>query len=127
MTTNCGAIFCRRLDCGAPDFQALHDDLQERLVVVGRDLFGLAAPDARRLADVLAHRVLRKSVLKTPEERVLKRAELYEIIERAAEVAVPRAALSGILSQLVAGMAGSLAEGMGTRPSRLQLRSPDGS
>jgi hypothetical protein len=100
-------------DCGARDFQTLHDDLQERLIVIGRDRFGLGAPDARRLADILAHRVLRKSVLKTPEERVLKRAELYEILGSAAEVAVPRAAFSVILSQLAAGMMGSLADGMG--------------
>jgi hypothetical protein len=101
-------------DCGAPNFQTLREDLQERLIIVGRDRFRLAAPDARRLADVLAHRVLCKSVLKSPDERVLKRAELYEILGGAAEVAMPRDALSIIMSQLAIGMAGSLAEGVGS-------------
>ncbi len=100
-------------DCGAPGFQTLHDDLQERLIVVGRDRFSHAAPDARRLADVLAYRVLRKSVLKTPEERVLNRAELYEILNAAAEVAIPRATAFAFLSQLATGMAGSIGEGLG--------------
>ena len=100
-------------DCGAPGFQTLHDDLQERLIVVGRDRFSLAAPDARRLADVLAYRVLRKSILKTPEERVLNRAELYEILNAAAEVAMPRATAFAFLSQLASGMAGSFGEGLG--------------
>lgn len=105
-------------DCGAPDFQTLREELQDRLIVIGRKHFNLAAQDARRLADVLAHRVLRKSVLKKPEERVLKLAELYEILGDAAEVAVPRSALSAVLSQLTTGMAGSLAEG-GTVTSAL--------
>jgi hypothetical protein len=100
-------------DCGAPDFQTLHDDLQARLIVVGRDRFSLAAPEARRLADVLAYRVLRKSVLKIPEERVLSRAELYEILNTAAEVAIPRATALAFFSQLATGMAGSLGGGLG--------------
>jgi hypothetical protein len=100
-------------DCGAPDFQTLHDDLQERLIVVGRDRFSLAAPEARRLADVLAYRVLQKSVLKTPAERVLNRAELYEILNAAAEVAMPRATAFALLSELTTGMTGSMADGLG--------------
>jgi hypothetical protein len=101
-------------DCGAPDFQTLRDDLQERLIIVGREHFSLAAPDACRLAEILAYRVLCKCVLKTPKERVLKRAELYEILGAAAEVAMPRAAISAILSQFATGIAGSLAGGMGS-------------
>ena len=113
---NDGELRCHLLqkihwDCGAPDFQTLHDDLQERLIVVGRDRFSLAPSDARRLADVLAYRVLRKSVLKTPDERVLKRSELYEILSGAAEVAMPRATAFAFLSQIATGMAGSWAEG----------------
>jgi hypothetical protein len=110
-------------DCGAPDFQTLHDDLQERLIVVGRDRFSLAAPDARRLADVVAYRVMRKSVLKTSDERVLKRAELYEILNAAAEVALPRATALALLSQLATGMAGSIGEGLGPA-STLEAQEP---
>jgi hypothetical protein len=77
-------------DCGAPDFQTLRNDLQERLIIIGREHFSLAVPDARRLSEILAYRVLCKCVLKTPDERVLKRAELYEILGAAAEVAMRR-------------------------------------
>jgi hypothetical protein len=100
--------------CGAPNSQDIYEDLQERLVVLGRDRFGIPASDARRLADVLAYRVLQKSVLKKSQDRVLKRAELYEILGNAAEVAVPRASLSALLSHVAPGLAGSLQGGLGS-------------
>jgi hypothetical protein len=95
-------------DCGQPDFATLRADLEERLIVVGRDRFGVSAPDARRLADMLGFRVLCKTILKKPEERVLRRSELYELIGETAEVAVPRAALATLISQLASGVLGSL-------------------
>ena len=96
-------------DCRQPSFADLREELQERLIAVGRDRFGLPAPDARRLADVLAFHVLRSSVLPDPAQRVLKKSELYEILGTAAEVTLPRTALNGLLSQAASGFGGVLA------------------
>ncbi len=100
-------------DCGRPDFASLRAELEERLIVVGRDRFGLPAPEAKRLADTLAFRVLRRATLKESEERVLKRSDLYELLGATAEVAVPRATLMALMSQLTDGVAGSLAGAQG--------------
>ncbi|AXE92674.1 hypothetical protein [Paraburkholderia terricola] len=42
-------------DCGKPDLASLRKEFELRLVVVGRDVFGLAAPEATRIADVLIY------------------------------------------------------------------------
>ena len=47
-------------DCGKPDFQILRQELEERLIVVGRDRFDLPTSEARQLADLLVYRVLSK-------------------------------------------------------------------
>ncbi|TXN40810.1 ATP-binding protein [Methylobacterium sp. WL30] len=96
-------------DCGQPGFADLRLELEERLVIVGRDRFSLPGADARRLADILAFRVLAKSVLKEPERRVLRKAELYELLEEAAEVSLPRTAFAAMLAQAASGMAGGSA------------------
>lgn len=77
-------------DCGRPDLSTINQELEERLIVIGRDRFNLPAPEARRLADLLAFKVLKKSIVKTPLERVLKRADLYAAIDGATQVSVPR-------------------------------------
>jgi hypothetical protein len=102
-----------RWDCGRPDFATLRADLEERLIVVGRDRFGLSAPEAKRLADTLGFRVLGRTILKKQEERVLRRSELYELLGAAAEVAVPRTMLGALMSQLAGGVADSLSRAQG--------------
>ncbi len=77
-------------DCGKPGFTTLRQELEERLVVIGRDRFDLPASEARRLADLLVFEVLKKSIGKTLGDRVLKRADLYECIDRATRLSVPR-------------------------------------
>ena len=77
-------------DCGRPDYSTLSQELEQQLVVLGRDRFGLPAPEARKLADVLVYRVLKKSVLKEAPERVLTRAELYDAIDSASRISMPR-------------------------------------
>jgi len=94
-------------DCGKPDFSTLRQELEERLVVVARDSFGIPAPEASRLADILVYRVLKKSIIKTPSERVLTRAGLYTAIDAATRLTVPRS-LVDALAQLTSGLAGSL-------------------
>lgn len=102
--------------CGKPDFATLRQELEARLIVVGRNRFGLPAPEARRLADILVYRVLRTSILKEPKDRVLTRAQLYEAIDAATRISMPRAALDPFASTFstlaVATLGGSAAPQM---------------
>ena len=100
-------------DCGQPDFSTLRQELESRLVVIGRDRFYLPAPEVRRLADPLVYRVLEKSVIKTPEDRVLTRADLYSAIDAATRTSVPRASVEA-LTRFASGLTGALGRGLGT-------------
>ena len=99
-------------DCGKPDFATLRQALEERLVV-DRARFGLSAPEeARRLAASLVDWVLEKSIVNTPEERVLTRAGLDDAVAAATRISVPRAFVED-LAQIVSGLAGSFGGGLG--------------
>lgn len=87
-------------NCGKPDFSTLRQEFEERLVVIGRDRFKLPASEARRLADPLIFKVLSKSIGKAPEERALKRAELYSAIDEATQIPMQRAAIEEILKKM---------------------------
>lgn len=80
-------------DCGKPNITALREELKSRLVVLGRDTFGLAASEATRLADILIYRVLEKSIEKDPVSRVLTRADFYYTVDSATRISVPRHAV----------------------------------
>lgn len=102
-------------DCGKPDLAALRKELEERLVVVGRDVFRLAAPEATRIADVLIYRVLERSIVKIPADRILTRAALYLAVDQATRIFVPRAAadmMALISSGLTASALASLGAGL---------------
>ncbi len=99
-------------DCGKPDFSTLRQELESRLVVVGRDQFNLPAPEARRLADPLVYRVLEKSIVKMSQERVLTRADLYDAIDAATRTSVPRASVEA-LTRLASDLTGSFGGGLG--------------
>jgi len=73
-------------DCGKPDLAGIMQELEERLVVLGRETFNLPATDARRLANLLSYHVLKKSVLKNAPDRFLTRAELYSVIDTATQI-----------------------------------------
>jgi tetratricopeptide (TPR) repeat protein len=79
-------------DCGKPNLATLRTEFEKRLIVVGRDVFGLAAPEATRIADVLIYRVLERSITKNPADRVLTRADLYRCVDQATRIFVPRRA-----------------------------------
>ncbi|MPZ09237.1 MAG: hypothetical protein GEU89_03375 [Kiloniellaceae bacterium] len=98
--------------CGKPDFSTLREELEQHLIVVGRDKFNVPAPEARRIADVLVYRVLKKSVIRTPRDRVLTRAELYEAIDAATSLMMPRAMVEA-LGQLASGLVRPLAGATG--------------
>jgi hypothetical protein len=97
-------------DCGQADLAGITQEIEERLVVLGRDRFNLPAAEARRLANVLIYHVLRKSVPKQAAERVLTRAELYGGIDAATRVSVTRQA-AGSMLDLGAAIATALAGG----------------
>jgi len=79
-------------DCGRPHLAALRKEFEERLVLVGRDVFRLSAPEATRIADILIYRVLDRSIAKNAADRVLTRAALYLAVDDATRIFVPRVA-----------------------------------
>jgi hypothetical protein len=88
-------------ECAQPDMSGIQRELEERLVVLGRERYILPAPESIRLADVLMHHVLKKCTLKNPEERVLTRGELYSVIDGATRLFLPRSTME-TLNQLAA-------------------------
>jgi hypothetical protein len=94
-------------DCGQPDIAGVRRELEESLIVLGRDRFRLSSEEARRLVDILMHNVLKKSTLTKAAERVLTRAELYSVIDAATGRFVPNAAADTI-TQLASAFASGL-------------------
>ncbi len=107
-------------DCGQPDLAGVRRELEERLIVFGRDRYHLAAKEASRLADVLIYHVLKKSVGKNADERALTRAELYSVIDAATGLFVPRAAVDAITR-----LACTLASGLVGGPAGVALTATD--
>ena len=87
-------------DCDKPDFQILRQELEERLIVVGRDRFDLSTSEARQLADLLVYRVLSKSIVNNAYDRFLTQNDLYEAIEKATQIPVSRHVLKNLLRRL---------------------------
>ena len=112
-------------DCGAGDFDTARSDLEDRLIVLGRDKFGLSASEARRLVDPLVYRVLEKSTANAAQDRVLTRADLYTAIDSATRISLPRAAVdelsrhAGELSEALGGGQGAEMPFSSTGPSWL--------
>ncbi|MGO4502134.1 hypothetical protein [Dyella sp. 2YAF14] len=93
-------------DCGKPDITLLRKELDERLVVVGRDVFSLPAAEALRVADTLIYRVLQKSVSREASDRFLTRASLYTAVDEATRMSVPRGTAE-LLNLISSGFASS--------------------
>jgi hypothetical protein len=99
-------------ECAQPDMSGIRRELEERLVVLGRERYTLPAPESKRLTDFLMHHVLKKCTLRNSEERVLTRGELFSVIDSATGLFLPRSTVD-TLNQLAAVVAGGLA---GTQP-----------
>ncbi len=95
-------------DCGQPDIALIKRELEERLIVIGRDRFQLPFTEAKRLADVLMYRVLQKCIVKNANERVLTRADLYSIIDGVTRLTVPRAAVDTMVQFAASAFTGAL-------------------
>jgi hypothetical protein len=107
-------------DCGKPDLISLRKEFQDRLVVVGRDTFGIPAPDALRISNLLIHHVLEKSIAASAADRVLTRADLIFVTDHASRVSVPIAVMdvlahssSGLLAQMLGGSSAGLPVAVG--------------
>ena len=99
-------------DCGKPDLASLRKEFELRLVLVGRDVFNLAAPEATRIADALIYRVLEKSIAENSADRVLTRADLYLAVDQATRIFVPRA-MADMLALISSGLTTSALAGLG--------------
>ena len=97
-----------RWDCGRPNSAALRKQLEAHLVVLGRDTFQIPAPIALRLVDQLLCRVLEKSTAKSPAERVLTRAQLYQEIESANTIPLSYAAVEALAAAAASSLPGAL-------------------
>lgn len=80
-------------DCGQPSFTPLRQDLEDRLVVICRDHFGVPSFAASSLTDVLLARVITTSIHPDPSIRTLTRAALYRELDHATLVPVSRFSL----------------------------------
>ena len=86
-----------RWECGKGDLRGIREELEAGLVVIGRRLFQLPAPEARQLANPLIYEVLKRSISETPSSRVLSLADLYSAIDAESRISVPRAAFESML------------------------------
>lgn len=97
-------------DCGAPDLTMIRRELEERLVVVGRDKFNIPADEARRLVDTLMNAVLQTSIQTPAEERTLSRSTFYATIDSATRLSMPRSSVD-TLERLSSMLSGAMAGG----------------
>ncbi|SFN02720.1 hypothetical protein SAMN05216573_10785 [Bradyrhizobium sp. Rc3b] len=84
-------------DCGKPDLAGVMLEIEERLIVLSREIFGLPAADAKQLAILLPYHALKKSVLKSPADRALTRADLFNVIDAATQISMPRQFVGSLL------------------------------
>ena len=85
-------------ECGQPQFVILREELERRLVLLGRNRFDLPAPDALRLVDLTVFHVLKKSIIEDRENRFLTLADLYRLIDEYTQVSLRKADVNSLLS-----------------------------
>lgn len=88
--------------CGRPSFSGLQSEIEDRLIILGTDRYRLPASDSERLANVLMHHLLKKSIEKNSSDRFVTRADLDRIIYAATSVTLPRATLNALLANRTA-------------------------
>ena len=86
-----------RWQCGKLNYAALREELESRLIVIGRDYSNISSEEAQRLADHLICRVLETSIIDDPVNRVLTRADLYKLIDNKNRTSVPNSYLESLL------------------------------
>ena len=93
-------------DCDCPNATNLRIELEQHLTLVLRDQFGIPSQEVPRIADTLAYRVLQKSSLPDPPERVLTRSELHQLVDSTTRLSLPRASLEPLLARLAGRQSG---------------------
>ena len=86
-------------NCGRSDYATLYEELESRLVVIGRDRFHLPSEEARRLVPHLVYRVLETSIIGDSDRRVLTRANFYELIDKETRISIPRVYFESMLQR----------------------------
>ena len=89
-------------DCGRPQTASLRQELEQRLVRVLRTEFSAPSQDAPRVADILTYRVLQRSAMPDPQERVLSRSELHQLVDYSTRLTVARADFELLLRSALA-------------------------
>ena len=87
-------------DCGNPGFLDIHDELIRSLEDMGHDQLDFSPWKAPVIADMLSSRILRQSVKKNPDLRVLTHGDLQGIISSATHLTISEKNLNRLLSQL---------------------------
>ena len=85
-------------ECGQPEFSVLREELERRLILLGRNRFDLPAPEALRLVDLTVFHVLKKSITEDRENRFLTLADLYRLIDEFTQVSVRKSDVHSLLS-----------------------------
>ena len=85
-------------ECGQPEFSVLREELERRLILIGRNRFNLPAPDALRLVDLTVFHVLKKSITEDRTNRFLTLADLYRLIDEFTQVSVRKSDIHSLLS-----------------------------
>ena len=80
-------------DCGAPGFDQIKQEFEERVVTFANQHFGVPPSEAKRSAATILQHVLEKAIEAEPFKRKLTRAALLELVEKATHISIPRAGL----------------------------------
>ena len=87
-------------DCSNPGKDALSEELENRLVVIGRELYGISFAEARCLTSPVIYQVLQTSIIDDPKRRFLTRADLYQLIDNVNQISIPRSLINPLLQLL---------------------------
>ena len=87
-------------DCGAPAFDQIKQEFEERVVTFANHL-GVLPSVAKQSATTILQHVLETAIEAKPFKRKLTRAALLELVEKATHISIPRAGLESHLKAAV--------------------------
>ncbi|CAI0838908.1 Uncharacterised protein [Serratia proteamaculans] len=84
-------------NCGKPDYDSLKNEFTERLIVIGKERFGLSVLDCEKIESMILNHVLQVSLGKRPELRMLRRVSLCRLIDDATRASIDKNTLDHLL------------------------------
>jgi hypothetical protein len=93
-------------DCGAPGFDQVKDQFDDRVVTLANDCFGAPPSEAKRAAATILWHVLGRAIEPEASKRNLTRAALLDLMEKATNISIPRA---GFVNHVKAAVSEALA------------------